>query len=86
MVKTLRTIKSEAQALKNVMRANFTELRNSEGSLAAYQTRLENAQTSIQKYDEAIKKLRETNQALEQSVKDGTKKCDIANASRTQRI
>ena len=86
MVKTLRTIKSEAQALKNVMRANFTELRNSEGSLAAYSTRLENAQTSIQKYDEAIKKLRETNQALEQSVKDGTKNQDVANAARARNI
>lgn len=86
MVKTLRTIKSEAQALKNVMRANFTELRNSEGSLAAYSTRLENAQASIQKYDEAIKKLRETNQALEQSVKDGTKNQDVANAARARNI
>ena len=86
MVKTLRTIKSEAQALKNVMRANFTELRNSEGSLAAYSSRLENAQASIQKYDEAIKKLRETNQALEQSVKDGTKNQDVANAARARNI
>lgn len=86
MVKTLRTIKSEAQALKNVMRANFTELRNSEGSLAAYSTRLENAQTSIQKYDEAIKKLRETNQALEQSVKDGTKNRDVADAAIARNI
>lgn len=86
MVKTLRTIKSEAQALKNVMRANFTELRNSEGSLAAYSTRLENAQASIQKYDEAIKKLRETNQALEQSVKDGTKNRDVADAAIARNI
>lgn len=86
MVKTLRTIKSEAQALKNVMRANFTELRNSEGSLAAYQSRLEYAQTSIQKYDEAIKKLRETNQALEQSVKDGTKNRDVADAAIARNI
>ena len=86
MVKTLRTIKSEAQALKNVMRANFTELRNSEGSLAAYSSRLENVQASIQKYDEAIKKLRETNQALEQSVKDGTKNQDVANAARARNI
>ena len=86
MVKTLRTIKSEAQALKNVMRANFTELRNSEGSLAAYQSRLEYAQASIQKYDEAIKKLRETNQALEQSVKDGTKNRDVADAAIARNI
>ena len=86
MVKTLRTIKSEAQALKNVMRANFTELRNSEGSLAAYSSRLENAQASIQKYDEAIKKLRETNQALEQSVKDGTKNRDVADAAIARNI
>ena len=37
-VKTIRTIKSEAQALKNVMRADFAALRNSEGSLSAYST------------------------------------------------
>lgn len=86
MVKTLRTIKSEAQALKNVMRADFTELRNSEGSLAAYSRRLQDTQLSISKYDEAIKRLQQTNKALELDVKNGTKNEDVANAARARNI
>ena len=79
-VKTIRTIKSEAQALKNVMRADFAELRNSEGSLAAYSKRMEDASLTAAKYKEAIEALRHENEGLQQQVEHGTKNQDVANA------
>lgn len=72
MVKTLRTIKSEAQALKNVMRADFAEMRNSEGSLAAYSKRLENTQLAISKYSEAIEKLTKANEGFKRDQANGS--------------
>ena len=72
MLKNLRAIKSEAQALKNVMRANFMELRNGEGSLSAYTQRVKDAQNSIQKYTQAIDSLREKNKSLLADARNGT--------------
>lgn len=72
MLKSLRAIKSEAQALKNVMRANFMELRNGEGSLSAYTQRVKDAQNSIQKYTQAIDSLREKNKSLLADARNGT--------------
>lgn len=72
MLKNLRAIKSEAQALKTVMRANFTELRNGEGSLSAYSQRVKDAQVSIQKYKQAIDSLRESNKSLLADERNGT--------------
>ena len=77
-VKTIRTIKSEAQALKNVMRADFAELRNSEGSLAAYSKRMEDASLTAAKYKEAIEALRHENEGLQQQVEKGEKNSDVA--------
>ena len=71
-VKTIRTIKSEAQALKNVMRADFAELRNSEGSLSAYSTRLNDAKLAVNRYSEAIKELRKQNEAFVNDERQGT--------------
>ena len=71
-VKTIRTIKSEAQALKNVMRADFAELRNSEGSLSAYSTRLNDAKLAVNRYSEAIKELRKQNEAFVSDERQGT--------------
>ena len=70
-VKTIRTIKSEAQALKNVMRADFAELRNSEGSLSAYSTRLNDAKLAVNRYSEAIKELRKQNEAFVSDERQG---------------
>ena len=70
-VKTIRTIKSEAQALKNVMRADFAALRNSEGSLSAYSTRLNNAKLAVNRYSEAIKELRKQNEAFVSDERQG---------------
>lgn len=74
MLKSLRTIKSEAQALKNVMRANFAELRNSEGSLSAYSKRIEDAGNAVEKYKQAIKELADENQSYMNQDKAGTLK------------
>ena len=71
-VKTIRTIKSEAQALKNVMRADFAELRNSEGSLSAYSTRLNDAKLAVNRYSEAIKELRKQNETFVSDERQGT--------------
>lgn len=72
MVKNLRAIKSEAQALKNVMRANFMELRNGEGSLSAYTQRVNDARNTIQKYKQAIDSIRESNKSLLADARNGT--------------
>lgn len=72
MLKNLRAIKSEAQALKNVMRANFMELRNGEGSLSAYSQRVKDAQNSLQKYQQAIDSIRESNKSLLADARNGT--------------
>lgn len=72
MVKNLRAIKKEAQALKNVMRANFMELRNGEGSLSAYTQRVNDARNTIQKYKQAIDSIRESNKSLLADARNGT--------------
>lgn len=54
------------------MRANFAELRNSEGSLSAYSKRIEDAGNSVEKYKEAIKELSRENQAYMNQEKQGT--------------
>lgn len=46
------------------MRADFAELRNSEGSLAAYSRRMEDASLAVAKYKEAIERLRHENETF----------------------
>lgn len=57
LLRGLKEIKNESQALKNVMKANFAELKNGEGSFAAYDQRIKDAQRSIDTYKIAIDKL-----------------------------
>lgn len=54
------------------MRANFAELRNSEGSLSAYSKRIEDAGNAVEKYKQAIKKLADENQSYMNQDKAGT--------------
>lgn len=60
------------------MRADFAELRNSEGSLAAYSKRMEDASLTAAKYKEAIEALRHENEGLQQQVEKGEKNSDVA--------
>ena len=54
------------------MRADFAELRNSEGSLSAYSTRLNDAKLAVNRYSEAIKELRKQNEAFVNDERQGT--------------
>lgn len=54
------------------MRADFAELRNSEGSLSAYSTRLNDAKLAVNRYSEAIKELRKQNEAFVSDERQGT--------------
>ena len=54
------------------MRADFAELRNSEGSLSAYSTRLNNAKLAVNRYSEAIKELRKQNETFVSDERQGT--------------
>lgn len=54
------------------MRADFAELRNSEGSLSAYSTRLNHAKLAVNRYSEAIKELRKQNEAFVNDERQGT--------------
>ena len=53
------------------MRADFAELRNSEGSLSAYSTRLNDAKLAVNRYSEAIKELRKQNEAFVSDERQG---------------
>lgn len=72
MVKTLRLIKSEARALKAVMRSDFAEMKNNEGNLAAYTARLKDAENVVNKYSEAIRKLKKENEKFQSAERNGT--------------
>lgn len=54
------------------MRANFAELRNSEGSLSAYSKRIEDAGNAVEKYKQAINELTRENEAYMNQEKRGT--------------
>lgn len=72
MVKTLRLIKSEARALKAVMRSDFAEMKNNEGNLAAYTARLKDAESVVNKYSEAIRRLKKENEKFQSAERNGT--------------
>lgn len=57
LYRSLKEIKGEARALKNVMKANFAQLKEGEGSLGAYTNRINDAKKSIETYELAINKL-----------------------------
>lgn len=50
----MRALRGEANALKSVMRANFAQLKEGEGSLSAYTQRIKDAQNAIDIYKKAI--------------------------------
>ena len=54
------------------MRADFAELRNSEGSLSAYSARLNDAKLAVNRYSEAIKELRKQNETFVSDERQGT--------------
>lgn len=80
MAKTLRTIRSEALALKNVMRSDFAAMRQNEGTLAAYSKRITNAKDVVDKYSAAIKALRKENEGYQQAERNH----ELSDADRTR--
>ncbi|MCZ3844169.1 phage tail tape measure protein [Lactobacillus mulieris] len=60
----MRTMAKEANALKNVMRANFNELKNSEGIYSAYAGKIQDAQNVIETYKGAIEKAEKANESI----------------------
>lgn len=60
----MRTMAKEANALKNVMRANFNELKNSEGIYSAYAGKIQDAQNVIETYKVAIEKAEKANESI----------------------
>lgn len=79
MTRGLRVIKNEAQALKSVMRANFTTLREGEGAVSAYSQRMKDASNASETYRIAIKKLEENIQTWKQELKQSGGENDALN-------
>lgn len=80
MVKTIRTIKTEARALKNIMRADFAELSSHEGQISAYTNRLDTASVRMKKLREEMEHLQQENTRLMNQQGEGTKYNDALQA------
>ncbi|MCI1699989.1 MAG: phage tail tape measure protein [Liquorilactobacillus nagelii] len=71
MARSLKTIRDEAKALKSAMQSNFTEIKTSEGAMAAYAQKVTDAGRAIDAQRLVIEKLKNEQNGLDLTTEKG---------------
>lgn len=71
MARSLKSIRDEAKALKNAMQSNFTEIKTSEGAMAAYAQKVTDAGRAIDAQRLVIEKLKNEQNGLDLTTEKG---------------